>query len=140
MAADLAREIVSLAVGHSPTLRLYRIGGEFFDRERYFDEVVVHGKVVTHKFVCNHQLSWRKKGFVDDYTRYTDSPENRVDLICNDPIAAMRIAFHSNNDAKWAIDVDDIRIYEFVIGIWPRCPLDEQREFKTACEIVMGYR
>ena len=53
MAADLASEIVKLTVGLSPTLHLYRIttfdqdGVPFSDRGRHFDEIVVHGNLVT---------------------------------------------------------------------------------------------
>jgi hypothetical protein len=142
MAADLASEIVKLTVGLSPMLHIYRItfdqdGVPFSDRDRYFDEIVVHGNLVTHKFVDKHQIG---RGYIPDLSRYTDESSHRVDLICNDPIPAMRIAFQADSNAKWAMDVNNIRVYEFIINSTKHYPLDKQEEFAIACSMVLSYR
>jgi len=132
MASDMARAIVELAVGRSPTLRIYRIPS---NPAIYYDEIVVHGKVVKHRSVNEHMYG---RGYAHDRLRFTNDLSHCVELTCNDPIPAMRIAFGSGG--TWAVDVNNTRIYEFDLDRNSNKSLDEQEEFARVCSIVLGYR
>ena len=132
MAADIAHEIVKLAVGTSPVVRVYHDPDPEFGM--WFDEVIVRGKIVTNMFVANNEE------FNIGVSRSTRDPDDRVKLMCNDPIAATRIALQTKIPREWAISVNGLKVYRFGVDDTKQTPLDEQLEFRDACQTVLSYR
>ena len=137
MALDVATEIIKQTVGPSPRIRIYQIHEQPTHSIWFKDEIHVQGSIVTHKFVKRHNDG---REFQRNLSRYTSDENQYIELFCNDPIAAMRIAMQADITQQWAIDVNANRIYTFTIVCTKYRSLDLQEEFLVACSLVKAYR
>jgi hypothetical protein len=112
VAADNAAEIVKQSVGSSPYMRIYQIHDQPTHSIWLKDEICIQGSITTHKFVERHADGHE---FERNLSRYTSDTNQYMELICNDPIAAMRIAMLADTTQQLAINVNGIRIYTFTI-------------------------
>ena len=144
MANDLAVEIVAQAweLFH-PRCKVYRIqyrgdGNPTSADGEYFDELHIANGIVKHLYIDIPDGFENNHTLCDNYARMSKVPAHKT-LISNNVRVSMLLALQTARNARWAIEVKGIRIFEFVITSTKHHDLQSQDDFRRALEIIAAY-